>query len=142
MVAWCRWESSSLGTRAQSGWSTRLRRARSSVECQRRPTPSYRTRQRQVRRRASGSVVVSCRERASCGTNRLCCSEQLSLEDRRSRASCCELLRAVLAYLPLTEVDKQRMLEKFVSVTRATLKGTTCSQMHRRAWPIAARCNA
>jgi predicted PurR-regulated permease PerM len=34
------------------------------------------------------------------------------------------LLRAVLAYLPLTEVDKQRMLEKFVSVTRATLKGT------------------
>src|SRR6185295_11558454 len=28
------------------------------------------------------------------------------------------------AYLPLTEVDKQRMLEKFVSVTRATLKGT------------------
>jgi predicted PurR-regulated permease PerM len=34
------------------------------------------------------------------------------------------LLRAVLAYLPLTEIDKQRMLEKFVSVTRATLKGT------------------
>ena len=34
------------------------------------------------------------------------------------------LLRAVLAYLPLTEADKQRMLEKFVSVTRATLKGT------------------
>jgi predicted PurR-regulated permease PerM len=34
------------------------------------------------------------------------------------------LLRTVLAYLPLTEVDKQRMLEKFVSVTRATLKGT------------------
>jgi predicted PurR-regulated permease PerM len=33
------------------------------------------------------------------------------------------LLRTVLAYLPLTEVDKQRMLEKFVSVTRATLKG-------------------
>jgi predicted PurR-regulated permease PerM len=30
----------------------------------------------------------------------------------------------VLAYLPLTEADKQRMLEKFVSVTRATLKGT------------------
>ena len=30
----------------------------------------------------------------------------------------------MLAYLPLTEVDKQRMLEKFVSVTRATLKGT------------------
>jgi len=34
------------------------------------------------------------------------------------------LLRAVLAYLPLTDADKQRMLEKFVSVTRATLKGT------------------
>ncbi len=34
------------------------------------------------------------------------------------------LLRIVLAYLPLTEADKQRMLEKFVSVTRATLKGT------------------
>jgi predicted PurR-regulated permease PerM len=34
------------------------------------------------------------------------------------------LLRAVLVYLPLTEADKQRMLEKFVSVTRATLKGT------------------
>ena len=34
------------------------------------------------------------------------------------------LLRAVLGYLPLTEADKQRMLEKFVSVTRATLKGT------------------
>lgn len=34
------------------------------------------------------------------------------------------LLRGVLAYLPLTESDKQRMLEKFVSVTRATLKGT------------------
>lgn len=35
-----------------------------------------------------------------------------------------DLLRGVLAYLPLTESDKQRMLEKFVSVTRATLKGT------------------
>ena len=34
------------------------------------------------------------------------------------------LLRGVLAYLPLTAADKQRMLEKFVSVTRATLKGT------------------
>lgn len=34
------------------------------------------------------------------------------------------LLRGVLAYLPLSESDKQRMLEKFVSVTRATLKGT------------------
>lgn len=34
------------------------------------------------------------------------------------------LLRGVLAYLPLPEADKQRMVEKFVSVTRATLKGT------------------
>jgi predicted PurR-regulated permease PerM len=34
------------------------------------------------------------------------------------------LLQSVLAYLPLTEADKQRMLGKFVSVTRATLKGT------------------
>jgi predicted PurR-regulated permease PerM len=34
------------------------------------------------------------------------------------------LLAAVLAYLPLTETDKQRMVGKFVSVTRATLKGT------------------
>lgn len=34
------------------------------------------------------------------------------------------LLQGVLAYLPLSESDKQRMLEKFVSVTRATLKGT------------------
>ena len=34
------------------------------------------------------------------------------------------LLSGVLAYLPLTDADKQRMLEKFVSVTRATLKGT------------------
>ena len=30
----------------------------------------------------------------------------------------------MLAYIPLAEVDKQRMLDKFVSVTRATLKGT------------------
>ena len=34
------------------------------------------------------------------------------------------LLRGVLAYLPLTETDKDRMLGQFVSVTRATLKGT------------------
>jgi predicted PurR-regulated permease PerM len=34
------------------------------------------------------------------------------------------MLRAVLGYLPLKEADKQRMLDKFVSVTRATLKGT------------------
>jgi predicted PurR-regulated permease PerM len=34
------------------------------------------------------------------------------------------LLRKVLSYLPLTEADKQRMLANFVSVTRATLKGT------------------
>lgn len=34
------------------------------------------------------------------------------------------LLRVALAYLPLTEADKRRMIETFVSVTRATLKGT------------------
>jgi predicted PurR-regulated permease PerM len=34
------------------------------------------------------------------------------------------LLRTVLSYLPLADADKQRMLERFVSVTRATLKGT------------------
>jgi len=33
-------------------------------------------------------------------------------------------VRTILAYIPLAEVDKQRMLDKFVSVTRATLKGT------------------
>ncbi len=34
------------------------------------------------------------------------------------------LLSRVLTYLPLTESDKERMLDNFVSVTRATLKGT------------------
>ncbi len=34
------------------------------------------------------------------------------------------ILRRILYYLPLEEVDEQRMVEKFVSVTRATLKGT------------------
>jgi len=34
------------------------------------------------------------------------------------------LLEGVLAYLPLTDTDKRRMVGKFVSVTRATLKGT------------------
>ena len=34
------------------------------------------------------------------------------------------LLRAVLAYLPVTTADKDRTLARFVSVTRATLKGT------------------
>ncbi len=34
------------------------------------------------------------------------------------------LLNGILAYLPLTDADQQRMLDKFVSVTRATLKGT------------------
>jgi len=34
------------------------------------------------------------------------------------------LLQTVLAYLPLTDADKQRMVGKFVSVTRATLKGS------------------
>jgi predicted PurR-regulated permease PerM len=36
-----------------------------------------------------------------------------------------ELLQGVLAYLPLRDADKQRMVGTFVSVTRATLKGTT-----------------
>ena len=34
------------------------------------------------------------------------------------------LLRGLLAYLPLTEGDKVQMIERFVSVTRATLKGS------------------
>jgi predicted PurR-regulated permease PerM len=34
------------------------------------------------------------------------------------------LLEGVMAYLPVKDADKQKMLEKFVSVTRATLKGT------------------
>jgi predicted PurR-regulated permease PerM len=34
------------------------------------------------------------------------------------------MLRAVMAHLPLGEDDKTRMLERFTSVTRATLKGT------------------
>ena len=34
------------------------------------------------------------------------------------------LLRSVLSVVPLSDLDKARMLEKFVSVTRATLKGT------------------
>ena len=34
------------------------------------------------------------------------------------------LLRTVLTYVPLDAADKQHMLERFVSVTRATLKGT------------------
>jgi predicted PurR-regulated permease PerM len=34
------------------------------------------------------------------------------------------LLASTTAYLPLTDADKQRMLDTFVSVTRATLKGT------------------
>jgi predicted PurR-regulated permease PerM len=34
------------------------------------------------------------------------------------------LLREVLSYIPLTEPEKQDMVGKFVSVTRATLKGT------------------
>jgi predicted PurR-regulated permease PerM len=35
-----------------------------------------------------------------------------------------DLLRGVLVYLPLTDADKGRMVGQFVSVTRATLKGT------------------
>ena len=34
------------------------------------------------------------------------------------------LLKNIFAYLPLSDADKQRMLQKFVSVTQATLKGT------------------
>jgi len=34
------------------------------------------------------------------------------------------MLASVMSYLPLGDEDKQRMLEKFTSVTRATLKGT------------------
>jgi predicted PurR-regulated permease PerM len=34
------------------------------------------------------------------------------------------LVRTTMAYLPLADADSERMLEKFVSVTRATLKGT------------------
>jgi predicted PurR-regulated permease PerM len=34
------------------------------------------------------------------------------------------LLAGVMGYLPIHDADKQRMLDKFVSVTRATLKGT------------------
>ena len=35
-----------------------------------------------------------------------------------------QLLRSVLSYFPLTDTEKQRMLGQFMSVTRATLKGT------------------
>lgn len=35
-----------------------------------------------------------------------------------------QMLAGVLGYLPITDADKERMLGKFVSVTRATLKGT------------------
>jgi predicted PurR-regulated permease PerM len=35
-----------------------------------------------------------------------------------------KLLRKILYYLPLKDQDEQRMLDKFTSVTRATLKGT------------------
>lgn len=34
------------------------------------------------------------------------------------------LLRSMMAYLPLEESDKEHLLDKFTSVTRATLKGT------------------
>lgn len=34
------------------------------------------------------------------------------------------ILHGVLGYLPILEADKHRMVQKFVSVTRATLKGT------------------
>jgi predicted PurR-regulated permease PerM len=35
-----------------------------------------------------------------------------------------KLVHTIRAYLPLADADKDRMLDKFVSVTRATLKGT------------------
>jgi predicted PurR-regulated permease PerM len=35
-----------------------------------------------------------------------------------------QLVRSMLAYLPLAETDKDHLLKQFVSVTRATLKGT------------------
>jgi predicted PurR-regulated permease PerM len=35
-----------------------------------------------------------------------------------------DMLRAALNYLPLRDSEKQQMLDRFVSVTRATLKGT------------------
>ena len=35
-----------------------------------------------------------------------------------------KLVHTMRAYLPLSDADKDRMLDKFVSVTRATLKGT------------------
>jgi predicted PurR-regulated permease PerM len=34
------------------------------------------------------------------------------------------MVKTILGYLPLAEADKDRMVEKFVSVARATLKGT------------------
>jgi len=34
------------------------------------------------------------------------------------------ILEKVLSYLPLTETDQHRLLDKFLSVTRATIKGT------------------
>lgn len=35
-----------------------------------------------------------------------------------------KMVRTALAHLPLAEADKEQMLDKFVSVTRATLRGT------------------
>jgi predicted PurR-regulated permease PerM len=35
-----------------------------------------------------------------------------------------KLVQSVMSHLPVTEVDKQHLLDQFVSVTRATLKGT------------------
>ncbi len=35
-----------------------------------------------------------------------------------------QFLEKVLSYIPLTEHDQQRLLDKFLSVTRATIKGT------------------
>ena len=35
-----------------------------------------------------------------------------------------KLVQTMMSYLPVTDVDKQHLLDQFVSVTRATLKGT------------------
>lgn len=35
-----------------------------------------------------------------------------------------ELLEKILSYIPLTQTDQYRLLDKFLSVTRATIKGT------------------
>jgi predicted PurR-regulated permease PerM len=46
-----------------------------------------------------------------------------------------KLLYKILYYLPLQDQDEQRMLEKFTSVTRATLKGTAVIGILQGGWP-------